>query len=324
SHQPYPDEAMQRSLLQPALIVLSARTDEQLHMQAQQLLAWVQEEEYAKEPVEQGQDQSRVLYNLAYTLQVGREAMEERLALQVSSLAELAEKLHRYVEGEHEEGDWYRGQVKPYDPMGAFATDEDGQKTITAWMSKGKYEKLLAWWVKGLTVDWRHLYGENLPCRISLPTYPFARERYWIPTPKTDKTNESEKASRAGTVVTVSGAHPAPTNRVALRSLTDSSVLSRRGRDASLGSSLQSLPTDAREADQPKPSISLSRSAQSFSQSRSSDEVKAGTGSPAEPRTQATMMNTQTALSVPLLEEELARSLAQALYMEQRDIDVEI
>src|SRR5437762_3104431 len=49
-------------------------------------------------------------------------------------------------------------------------------------MSKGKYEKLLEWWVRGLTIDWKHLYGEHLPRRISLPTYPFARERYWVPT----------------------------------------------------------------------------------------------------------------------------------------------
>jgi acyl transferase domain-containing protein len=35
--------------------------------------------------------------------------------------------------------------------------------------------------VKGLVFDWKRLYGERKPKRISLPTYPFARERYWIP-----------------------------------------------------------------------------------------------------------------------------------------------
>ncbi|WP_158756200.1 SDR family NAD(P)-dependent oxidoreductase, partial [Dyella sp. S184] len=33
--------------------------------------------------------------------------------------------------------------------------------------------------VKGLAFDWQRMYGENRPRRISLPTYPFARERYW-------------------------------------------------------------------------------------------------------------------------------------------------
>jgi polyketide synthase PksN len=36
-------------------------------------------------------------------------------------------------------------------------------------------------WVRGLNFDWNTLYGDVKPQRISLPTYPFARERYWIP-----------------------------------------------------------------------------------------------------------------------------------------------
>jgi polyketide synthase PksN len=35
--------------------------------------------------------------------------------------------------------------------------------------------------VKGLVFDWNRLYGKRKPKRISLPTYPFAREHYWIP-----------------------------------------------------------------------------------------------------------------------------------------------
>ena len=53
-------------------------------------------------------------------------------------------------------------------------------QAIEAWVAKGKYGKLLELWVKGLSVDWRRLYGEAKPRRISLPTYPFARERYWV------------------------------------------------------------------------------------------------------------------------------------------------
>ncbi|TMC14601.1 MAG: SDR family NAD(P)-dependent oxidoreductase, partial [Chloroflexi bacterium] len=175
---------------QPALIVLSARTAEQLHEQVQRLLNWLEQQEWSKQAVGQPQEQSKarsLLDNLAYTLQVGREAMEERLAVLVASLQELEEKLHSYVSSSaHEGGDWYRGQVKRNDPMRAFAADEDGQKTIAAWISKGKYEKLLEWWVRGLTVDWEDLHREHRPRRISLPTYPFARQRYWISTPKVE------------------------------------------------------------------------------------------------------------------------------------------
>ena len=71
---------------------------------------------------------------------------------------------------------------------------------IDAWVAKGKYGKLLELWVKGLAFDWRRLYGEARPRRISLPTYPFARERYWV-----------EPARLAGAAMNGSGAgmlHP--------------------------------------------------------------------------------------------------------------------
>jgi polyketide synthase PksN len=169
----------------PLLIVLSARNEERLQEQVRQLLAWVQgESQMGATPIPTAPGQK--LQDLAYTLQVGREAMEERLALQVSSLADLEEKLARYFcDLAQEGGDWYRGQVKQYKEMVALlSVDEELQEVTGKWLQRGKYEKLLQWWVKGGTIDWRLLYGEHLPRRISLPTYPFARERYWVPTPK--------------------------------------------------------------------------------------------------------------------------------------------
>ncbi|TMC15826.1 MAG: SDR family NAD(P)-dependent oxidoreductase [Chloroflexi bacterium] len=207
----------------PLLIVLSARTEGQLHKRAQQLLVWCSLWACpidTKEPVEQAQDwhKAQSLHNLAYTLQVGREALEERLAFQVSSLTELKERLRRYIEGCTEGGDWYRGRVKQNDPIGAFAADEDGQKTVAAWISKGKYEKLLEWWVKGLAVNWKLLYtveaggASILPRRIALPTYPFARERYWFPTMARNATmsGASSQASPWDRVSSYTIQHPLP------------------------------------------------------------------------------------------------------------------
>jgi polyketide synthase PksN len=54
---------------------------------------------------------------------------------------------------------------------------------IVAWVAKKKYGKLLALWVKGLSVDWHGLYSAAKPNKISLPTYPFERKRYWINEP---------------------------------------------------------------------------------------------------------------------------------------------
>src|SRR5436305_774670 len=90
------------------------------------------------------------------------------------------------------------------DVMGAFTADEDGKQAVMAWMRKGKYGKLLELWVKGLMINWKDLYGEHLPRRISLPTYPFAQERYWLPPPTSEPTANSRVASQEA----LSALHP--------------------------------------------------------------------------------------------------------------------
>src|SRR5262249_30161645 len=118
-----------------------------------------------------------------YTLQVGREAMEQRLALGVTSLEELKEKLGRFLAGEEGIEELYRGEVKRNkETVSIFGTDEDLRKAVESWVEKGKYSKLLDLWVKGLVFEWAQLYrGSDFnPRLISLPTYPSARERYWV------------------------------------------------------------------------------------------------------------------------------------------------
>ncbi|TMC21453.1 MAG: SDR family NAD(P)-dependent oxidoreductase, partial [Chloroflexi bacterium] len=157
----------------PAIIVLSARNEEQLKKRAQQLLEEIVDQQLSDEN----------LADLAYTLQVGREAMQERLAVVAGSMKKLAEKLEQFVEDQDGIVDVYRGQVKRYkEALAVLDVDDDIGIAIDAWVSKKKYGKLLDLWVKGLAFDWNKLYGDVKPYRISLPTYPFARERYWLPT----------------------------------------------------------------------------------------------------------------------------------------------
>ena len=124
---------------------------------------------------------------IAYTLQVGREAMDERLAFMASSLDELKAGLQAFLHEEESHGETlYRGQIDRYkEALALLVADEDMAIAIDAWIAKGKYDKLLELWVKGLYIDWHKLYSaagprHGLPRRISLPTYPFARERYWL------------------------------------------------------------------------------------------------------------------------------------------------
>jgi polyketide synthase PksN len=119
---------------------------------------------------------------VAYTLQIGRDAIEERLGFVVNSLDKLSEKLGAYINGEKNIEDCYQGHVESGDKaLKIIGRDTDMQEVINKWIAHNNFSKLLDLWVRGLNFDWNILYGDVKPQRISLPTYPFAQERYWIP-----------------------------------------------------------------------------------------------------------------------------------------------
>lgn len=166
---------------QPAIIVLSARTPAQLQQQVERLLQFLQRRDTEGE--------SPRLADLAFTLQQGREALEYRLAFCADSTAELQQRLTQglaqLISAPEQSGCFdglHLGRVQDHKAaMAVLAQDEDMALTLAAWAGKGKYQKLLELWVKGLTFDWA-LLGTPTPQarRISLPGYPFARERIWV------------------------------------------------------------------------------------------------------------------------------------------------
>ncbi|MFX8605041.1 hypothetical protein ABTM12_19405, partial [Acinetobacter baumannii] len=85
-----------------------------------------------------------------------------------------------YLGGESVVDGLYQGEVKRNkEALEVFAADEELQEALAKWIARGKLHKLADLWVKGLALDWHALYGAQRPQRLSLPTYPFARERYW-------------------------------------------------------------------------------------------------------------------------------------------------
>lgn len=155
----------------PVILVLSAKNEDCLQEQVNQLLAALQEKSYT----------DRDLKKMAYTLQVGREAMEERLGMIVESIDDLEEKLKGYRNKQANLENVYQGKVKQNkETVSIFLQDEELQEAIQKWIKRKKYAKLLRLWVKGLQIDWNKLYGENKPQKMSLPTYPFTKEQYWI------------------------------------------------------------------------------------------------------------------------------------------------
>ena len=158
------------------LIPLSARADDRLRDYALKLLDFLAPD---------GPGAKVQLADLSYTLQVGREAMRSRVAFLVSHMGELRQKLADFTDGREQGTGCVRGDAKPsQEAVDLFEQDEDSRELIRTWFTKGKLDRLTDLWVRGLTIDWSALYagsGMAHPHRISLPTYPFAREPFWVP-----------------------------------------------------------------------------------------------------------------------------------------------
>ncbi len=156
----------------PHIIVLSAKTEDRLKVYAKLLF----------DHVEKHEDN---LTDLAFTLQVGRDEMAERLGLVVNSIQQLKEKLYVYLSTEEniEIEDGFYGRVTQKSSSNFIDSEGDNNSPETfveKCFTNKNYSKLIEAWVNGVEVDWNQLYKEITPRRISLPTYPFARERYWF------------------------------------------------------------------------------------------------------------------------------------------------
>jgi acyl transferase domain-containing protein/short-subunit dehydrogenase/acyl carrier protein len=121
------------------------------------------------------------LTDMAYTLQVGREAMEERIALIVNSIEQLRKKLSDYIKGIYGIEGFYEGNIVESNKLDLLTEGRAFEEFINIITKDKEYYKLAKLWVSGVDINWKLLHSNNNLNRISLPTYPFAKERYWIP-----------------------------------------------------------------------------------------------------------------------------------------------
>ncbi len=154
---------------QESLILLSARTPEQLWVLAHGLREHL------------GADPHADLRAIAYTLQSGRQEFEHRAAFVAGSVADLSARLEEYLR-------------EPSRPTRVAVL----QSAIDAALTASDLQTLAGFWLQGAHIGWEKLCGDTPPRPVSLPTYPFAKERYWI---------ETTSASRSVTT-TFTGAEP--------------------------------------------------------------------------------------------------------------------
>jgi polyketide synthase PksN len=119
------------------IILLSARNAERLKVYAKTLA------NYLMSDINGNSNTTITLDNIAYTLQIGREAMNERLAVHVSSTNELISALNAFIEGNIDERKMFTGNIrKNNSDISLFLEGKEGEANIRTIIQDRKLDKL--------------------------------------------------------------------------------------------------------------------------------------------------------------------------------------
>ncbi|WP_198027791.1 beta-ketoacyl synthase N-terminal-like domain-containing protein, partial [Paenibacillus forsythiae] len=159
------------------MIPLSAKTKKQLMSKMEDLAVWLSDK-----------GNNCRLQDISWTLLVGREHFDFRAAFVVNDVADLRECVKGVLENRKVEA-----CVMEYVPKKERSNEPSlvqlGMETIeeliaddgTAHDCFMKMMTLAKLFVKGYESDWKACFSVSHPRRISLPTYPFSRECFWLP-----------------------------------------------------------------------------------------------------------------------------------------------
>ncbi len=169
------------------IIVLSAKNSGRLKAMVKNLYDFVS-------------DKILNLRELAYTLQVGREAMESRLAMVVNNHAGLILTLEEYLKSIEEDKNIefsipiYQGNLEENaSESQSIFSGTTGESIAQLLLAEKNYEKLALYWTQGGAIPWQFFYqGKDIRI-ITLPNYPFARKRYWLSEGDTPTSENIEK-----------------------------------------------------------------------------------------------------------------------------------
>lgn len=152
------------------VLLLSARTGEQLRALAAAVAAQTLRRS----------DEADYPERLAYSSQIGRKEMVERLAVPFSDLTELRTALEDFVAAKRA-GAVLTGPTLDSGRRKDEDEDEADRAYVDALTEKRRMGKLARLWVDGVPVDWSRLWTGRTLRRSDLPPYPFAMEQYWSP-----------------------------------------------------------------------------------------------------------------------------------------------
>lgn len=166
------DEAPQRG---PQIVLLSARTADRLPTMLQQMFEYLQRNPQIS------------LADVAYTTQLGREAMPARLALVATTREELLSVLEQSLDFEPQSAAAGAGSLPLFcgDTQAASSAKgliggTAGKAMVEVLIRENDAARLAQLWVQGVAIPWSQIHTGSGGRIVALPTYPFRKERHWL------------------------------------------------------------------------------------------------------------------------------------------------
>lgn len=148
------------------VIPISAKSEKALERQIKQFVDYLEQKPVIS------------IADVAYTLQVGRQSMEFRSVFITDSITDFLIKL----KNDKSTVSSSAISAKEKNQFKTFLSNGAGEAYIKYATEHNEYQSLASLWAMGVAVDWNKLYSDNKekPQRISLPTYAFEKDRYWL------------------------------------------------------------------------------------------------------------------------------------------------
>lgn len=159
------------------LFIFSAKNQASLYAYIQKYIDFLSREDLTATPVD-----------IAYSQQIGRREMGDRLAIVAATSQELREKLSLVKDIGIQDSAGLESQGIYYGNLGDTAnnslssliTNDMGDIQLERAINSGKWHEVAILWINGIVFSWDKIWEGQAVSPITLPTYPFAGDRFWL------------------------------------------------------------------------------------------------------------------------------------------------